>query len=199
MAQANSIQLIVGLGNPGAKYTATRHNAGFWFVDLIAQQFRTDFRSETKFKCDVASFEFEQQRIWLMKPATFMNLSGESLGPFAKYYQIKPASTLVVHDEIDLSPGTVRYKLGGGHGGHNGLRDIFKHFAKDFWRLRIGVGHPGSKEEVISYVMRAPLANEQDLVDNSISKALATIPDVLKGDMEAAMRLLHQKPNQNGI
>ena len=199
MAQANSIQLIVGLGNPGAKYTVTRHNAGFWFVDLIAQRFHTNFRAENKFKCEIASFDFEQQRVWLLKPATYMNLSGESLGPFAKYYQIKPINTLVVHDEIDLPPGTVRYKLGGGHGGHNGLRDIFKHFSKEFWRLRIGVGHPGNKEEVISYVMRAPVGNEQSLVDNSIAKALDTVSEILRGDMEAAMRLLHQKPNKNGI
>ena len=128
-----------------------------------------------------------------------MNLSGESLGPFAKYYQINPANTLVVHDEIDLPPGTVRYKLGGGHGGHNGLRDIFKHFSKEFWRLRIGVGHPGNKDEVISFVMRSPSNAEQDLIDSSIHMSLQTIPDVLSGDMEAAMRLLHQKPNQNGI
>ena len=199
MAQAKPIQLIVGLGNPGTKYTATRHNAGFWFLDLLAQQHHVSYRSESKFKCEVAAIEFENERVWLLKPNTFMNLSGESLGPFAKYYQIAPSNVLVVHDEIDLPPGTVRYKLGGGHGGHNGLRDIFKHFPKDFWRLRIGVGHPGNKEEVISFVMRAPTADEQTLVDDSINKALATIPKVLQGDMEAAMRLLHQKPNKNGV
>ena len=199
MAQAEPIQLIVGLGNPGPKYTVTRHNAGFWFLDLFAQQYRVSFRSESKFKCKVASIDSGQERVWLLKPDTFMNLSGESIGPFAKYYQISPTNTLVVHDEIDLPPGTVRYKLGGGHGGHNGLRDIFKHFSREFWRLRIGVGHPGNKEEVISFVMRSPAAEEQRLVDDSISKALETMQNVLEGDMEAAMRLLHQKPNRNGI
>ena len=199
MAQAEPIQLIIGLGNPGAKYTVTRHNAGFWFLDQLAQKYRVTFRGESKFKCEVASFEFERERVWLLKPDTFMNLSGESIAPFAKYYQIPPSNTLVVHDEIDLPPGTVRYKLGGGHGGHNGLRDIFKHFSKDFWRLRIGVGHPGNKEEVISFVLRPPSKEEQELVDISIDKALETAPDVLQGDMEAAMRLLHQKPNTNGV
>ncbi len=190
---SNPIQLIVGLGNPGTKYTATRHNAGFWFLDQLAKQSLVTFRNESKFDGEFASFEYAGNRVWLLKPTTFMNLSGESIGPFAKYYQILPMHTLIVHDEIDLLPGIARYKKGGGHGGHNGLRDIFTHFSKEFWRLRIGVGHPGSKEQVLSFVMRPPAYGEQGLIDDSINKAMATIPDVLAGDIEAAMRSLHRK------
>ncbi len=193
MAKANAIQLIVGLGNPGAKYTATRHNAGFWFLDYLAGEYHATFRNETKFKGEVASFEFEGGRVWLLKPTTFMNLSGESIGPFANYYQIPATNMLVVHDEIDLPPGTCRFKKGGGHGGHNGLRDIFRHSSKEFWRLRIGVGHPGSKEQVLSFVMRPPSADEQILVNQSMDQALKAMPTVLSGDLEAAMRSLHKK------
>ena len=193
MAGTTPIQLIVGLGNPGDKYTATRHNAGFWFLDQLARRYQTSFRAETKFKADVASFEHEGKRVWLVKPNTFMNLSGESLGPFAKYYQIAPENTLVVHDELDLPPGTSRYKWAGGHGGHNGIRDIFKHFAKDFWRLRVGVGHPGNKDQVLSFVMKAPSSKEQSLIDESFDRVTDTLSEVFAGDMEAAMRLLHNK------
>lgn len=199
MAQTDSIHLLVGLGNPGQKYSATRHNAGFWFLDLLARQFHATFRSETKFKGQVASFDYESERIWLLKPSTFMNLSGESIGPFTKFYQISPSNMLVVHDEIDLLPGTARFKKGGGHGGHNGLRNIFSYFPREFWRLRIGVGHPGNREEVISYVTQKPSAGDQILINDAIEKALETIPKVLVGDMEAAMRLMHQKPDKNGI
>ena len=199
MAQADPIQLIVGLGNPGQKYSSTRHNAGFWFLDLLARQFHTNFRNESKFKGEVASFNHDNERVWLLKPATFMNLSGESLGPFARFYQIAPENILVVHDEIDLPPGTVRFKKGGGHGGNNGLRSIFKHFSKEFWRLRIGVGHPGDRDQVISYVTQTPSAGDKQLINESIEKAMETLPDVLAGDMGAAMQILHQKPNQNGV
>lgn len=199
MAQADPIRLIVGLGNPGQKYSTTRHNAGFWFVDQLAQQYRVEFRSESKFKGEVASFHHDGERVWLLKPETFMNLSGESLGPFARFYQIAPDNILVVHDEIDLPPGTVRFKKGGGHGGNNGLRSIFAHFSKEFWRLRIGVGHPGNRDQVISYVTQAPSAEDQRLIHESIDKAMQTVPNVLTGDMGAAMQILHQKPNQNGV
>ena len=193
MAGLTPIQLIVGLGNPGDKYTSTRHNAGFWFLDQVAREYQVSFRSESKFKADIASLDYQGQRVWLVKPATFMNLSGESLGPFAKYYQIAAENTLVVHDELDLPPGTSRYKLGGGHGGHNGLRDIFKHFAKDFWRLRVGIGHPGNKDQVLSFVMRPPSKTEQSLIDDSLDRCISTLQEVFTGDMEAAMRSLHQK------
>ena len=193
MAGSTPIQLIVGLGNPGDKYTATRHNAGFWFVDQLARHFQTTFKSESKFKADVASFEVSGHRVWLLKPNTFMNLSGESLGPFAKYYQISPENTLVVHDELDLPPGISRYKLAGGHGGHNGLRDIFKHFSKEFWRLRVGIGHPGHKDQVLSFVMKSPSSKEQGLIDESLDRAIDTLSDAFSGDMEAAMRSLHKK------
>ena len=193
MAATNPIQLIVGLGNPGDKYTATRHNAGFWFADLLAREYQVTFKNESKFKCEVGSFEHAGKRVWVIKPATFMNLSGECLGPFAKYYQIKPENVLVAHDELDLPPGTSRIKWSGGHGGHNGLRDIFNHFSKDFWRLRIGVGHPGHKDKVLSFVMRPASSPEQSLIDDSLNLVMTTMQDVLAGDMEAAQRLLHQK------
>lgn len=193
MAGTTPIQLIVGLGNPGDKYTATRHNAGFWFLDQLARRHQVNFRTETKFKAEVGAFDHCGKRVWLLKPATFMNLSGESLAPFAKYYQIAPENTLVVHDELDLPPGTARFKWAGGHGGHNGLRDIFKHFAKDFWRLRIGVGHPGNKDQVLSFVMRAPSKQEQLLIDDSLDRIMDTMADVFDGDLEAAMRSLHKK------
>ena len=125
MAENTPIRLVVGLGNPGAKYSATRHNAGFWFIDQLAQRNQISFHTETKFKGEIASFQYQGKKIWLLKPTTFMNLSGESLAALAKYYQIASENTLVVHDELDLPPGTSRFKRGGGHGGHNGLRDIF--------------------------------------------------------------------------
>ena len=199
MAPAESIHLIVGLGNPGQKYSTTRHNAGFWFMQQFAHHYNTTFKSESKFKGEVASIEYESRRVWLLKPATFMNLSGESLGPFARFYQIAPENTLVVHDDIDLPPGTARFKKGGGHGGNNGLRSIFAHFSKEFWRLRIGVGHPGDRDEVISYVTQTPSASDRKLIEESIDKAMQAMPHVLAGNMEAAMQFLHQKPNQNGI
>ena len=189
----HQIQLIVGLGNPGDKYTKTRHNAGFWFLDQLAYRYKASFRFESKFKSEVASFEHEGKRVWLLKPNTFMNLSGEALGPFAKYYQISPENTLVVHDELDLPPGVSKFKWAGGHGGHNGVRDIFKHFAKDFWRLRIGVGHPGDKDKVLSFVMCEPPRKEKSLIDDSLSGASNSILNVLAGNMEAAMRSLHKK------
>lgn len=191
---ANSpIQLIVGLGNPGDKYEHTRHNAGFWFIDQLARHYHVTLRPESKFRTDVVGFDVQGRRVWLLKPTTFMNLSGEALAPFARYYQIAPENTLVIHDELDLPPGTARLKWSGGHGGHNGLRDIFKHFTRDFWRLRIGIGHPGNSAEVLSFVMQAPSRQEQSLIDESIDRVINTMPDVLDGDLDAAMRKLHQK------
>jgi PTH1 family peptidyl-tRNA hydrolase len=193
VAEITPIQLVVGLGNPGEKYTKTRHNAGFWFLDQLAYRHQASFRQDSKFKGGVASFDYQGNKIWLLKPSTFMNLSGESLAPLAKYYQIDPKHTLVVHDELDLPPGTSRFKLGGGHGGHNGLRDIFKHYAKDFWRLRVGVGHPGHKDQVLSFVLNSASKQEQQLIDQSLDIAIEAMQDAYAGDMEAAMRLLHNK------
>lgn len=193
MAENTPIRLVVGLGNPGAKYSATRHNAGFWFIDQLAQRNQISFHTETKFKGEIASFQYQGKKIWLLKPTTFMNLSGESLAALAKYYQIASENTLVVHDELDLPPGTSRFKRGGGHGGHNGLRDIFKHFAKDFWRLRVGVGHPGHKDQVLSFVLNAATKKEQALIEQSLATAQDAMNDAYVGDMEAAMRLLHNQ------
>ena len=189
--QSVPIRLVVGLGNPGSKYETTRHNAGFWFLDQIARDRSVSFKSEKKFQSDIAHFEAGTHRVWLMKPTTFMNNSGQALRPFADYYQIALNEILVVHDEIDLPAGVARYKRGGGHGGHNGLRDIFAHMAREFWRLRIGVGHPGSKDDVINYVMKAAGKAEQSLIDDSMANAFSTLNDVWAGDMEAAMRELH--------
>ena len=190
---SSPIKLIVGLGNPGEKYAKTRHNAGFWFIDQLAQRNQISFHTETKFKGEIASFQYHGKKIWLLKPTTFMNLSGESLAALAKYYQIASENTLVVHDELDLPPGTSRFKRGGGHGGHNGLRDIFKHFAKDFWRLRVGVGHPGHKDQVLSFVLNAATKKEQALIEQSLATAQDAMNDAYVGDMEAAMRLLHNQ------
>ena len=192
VAGVTPIELIVGLGNPGNKYTATRHNAGFWFLDQVARQYQTDFQPASRFKADVAAFNQAGQRVWLLRPNTFMNLSGEALAPFASYYQIAPQHILVIHDELDLAAGIARYKLSGGHGGHNGLRNIFEHFGKDFWRLRIGIGHPGRRQQVLPFVMQAPSSGQKTLIDDSLSRALDTLPQALAGDMQAAMRGLHQ-------
>ncbi len=189
------IQLIVGLGNPGDKYAHTRHNAGFWFIDQLARHYHVTLRSESKFRADAGGFDVQGRRVWLLKPTTFMNLSGEALAPFARYYQIAPENTLVIHDELDLPPGTARLKWSGGHGGHNGLRDIFKHYTRDFWRLRIGIGHPGNSAQVLSFVMQSPSRQEQSLIDESIDRVITTMPDVLDGNLDAAMRKLHQKSN----
>ena len=192
VAGVTPIELIVGLGNPGNKYTATRHNAGFWFLDQVARQYQTDFQPASGFKADVAAFNQAGQRVWLLRPNTFMNLSGAALAPFASYYQIAPQNILVIHDELDLAAGIARYKLSGGHGGHNGLRNIFECFGKDFWRLRIGIGHPGRRQQVLPFVMQAPSSEQKTLIDDSLSRALDTLPQALAGDMQAAMRGLHQ-------
>ena len=194
MAGSTPIQLIVGLGNPGDKYTATRHNAGFWFLDLLARHYQASFKSESKFKAEVASLDLSGNRVWLLKPNTFMNLSGESLGPFAKYYQIAPENTLVVHDELDLPPGTSRYKLAGGHGGHNGLRHIFQTLGRrNFYRLRLGIGHPGDKSKVLNYVLKPAGSQEQALIDQAICNASQSLEAMVLGDYAGAMQMLHSR------
>lgn len=152
-AKTVDIDLIVGLGNPGSKYEQTRHNAGFWFVEEIARLKGAHFRPEAKFSGDVCKVVLEGRDIWLLKPNTFMNLSGQSVNKLASFYKIPKDNILVAHDELDLDPGVVRLKTGGGHGGHNGLRDIINHLGKEFQRLRIGIGHPGSRDDVVDYVL----------------------------------------------
>lgn len=187
------IKLIVGLGNPGDKYTMTRHNAGFWFVDLLAQQSCSRLAADTKWFGIAGKWQPHSDR-WLLKPSTFMNASGKSVAALAHYYKIAPAEILVVHDELDIPPGQAKLKFGGGHGGHNGLRDIHAALGTaDYWRLRIGIGHPGNKAEVVNFVLKAAGKEEQQALDDSLIKA-STICDLLaQGQFEKAMLQLHSK------
>ena len=188
------IKAIVGLGNPGSKYTETRHNAGFWFIEELARSKSVNFSPEKKFHGEVAKLVTPKNNIWLLKPSTFMNLSGLSVNSLMSFYRIAPENLLVVHDEIDLPPGEIKLKRGGGHGGHNGLRDIINQLGdKSFLRLRIGVGHPGSKDQVVDYVLRNPSKDDHISIDAAISCGLNMMPDLLDGDLEKAMQDLHSK------
>lgn len=189
-----AFKLIVGLGNPGSKYEETRHNAGFLLLDEIARAYNATFTPEKKFQGEVARVMIGSHDIRLLKPATFMNLSGESVQPMANFYRIDPEEVLVAHDELDIPPGTVRLKKSGGHGGHNGLRDIIKHMGKDFWRIRLGIGHPGDAKKVVSFVLKRAPSSESDLLNRAIEDVLRQIPDIASGDVEKAMQVLHTKP-----
>jgi len=186
------IKLIVGLGNPGPKYDQTRHNAGFWFLDALANEFHAVLRAENKFHGEVAKSHIKGEDVWLLKPDTFMNLSGQSIAALTHFYKISPEQVLVVHDELDLPPGTARLKRGGGHGGHNGLRDtIVKLGSKDFARLRIGIGHPGDKSKVHDYVLKQASRDDQIEIDIAIRHAVDVVAEIVTGDMDAAMNRLH--------
>lgn len=188
----SEIRLIVGLGNPGCEYDFTRHNAGFWWVDALAQQYSWSFRAENKFHGLVARGRLEGHELFLLKPQTFMNVSGRAVGALAQFYQIEPGQILVVHDELDLPPGGIKLKFGGGHGGHNGLKDIFSHLGtREFWRLRIGIGHPGERAAVVNYVLNAPRAEENGLIEHAVQRGLQVAPLVFAGKLEAAMLKLH--------
>jgi len=186
------IKLIVGLGNPGAEYAATRHNAGFWWVDELARLHNANFRADGKFHGLIAKTALHGHEVQLLKPQTFMNLSGRAVGAVANFYKLQPAQILVVHDELDLPPGSAKLKLGGGHGGHNGLKDIIAHLStKDFWRLRVGIGHPGERAEVVNYVLNAPRKEEQVLIGEALQRAQEIAPLIIEGKLEAAMLKLH--------
>lgn len=186
------IKLIVGLGNPGREYEATRHNAGFWWVDELARNNNTNFRNDSKFHGLVARTALHGHEVHLLKPQTFMNVSGRAVVALALFYKILPDQILVVHDELDLPPGSAKLKLGGGHGGHNGLKDIIAQLGtKDFWRLRIGIGHPGERSEVVNYVLNAPRKEEQVLIEEALQRALDVEAPIIEGKMEAAMLKLH--------
>ncbi len=188
------LKVIVGLGNPGSKYSETRHNAGFWFVEEVARKYSATFRQEKKFHGEAAKVSIEGKDIWLLKPDTFMNGSGLSVKSLLSFYRITAEQLLVAHDEIDLPPGTIKLKLSGGHGGHNGLRDIISQLgSKDFHRLRIGVGHPGSKDQVVDYVLRNASRDDRILIDNDIDAAVRIVPDLAVGALEPAMQTLHSK------
>lgn len=183
-------RLIVGLGNPGREYADNRHNLGFWFVDRLAHDLKVSLAPQGKFFGRVGRTG-EQ---WLLQPSTFMNHSGQAVAALARFYQIAASEILVVHDELDLEPGVIRLKQGGGNGGHNGLKDIQAHLASpDFWRLRLGIGHPGERNEVINYVLKAPRREEQDCIDRALDRCLLAWPKICGGDYEAAQRLLHPK------
>jgi PTH1 family peptidyl-tRNA hydrolase len=189
------MKLVAGLGNPGTKYAATRHNAGCWWLDAVARSVGASFRREARFHGEVARVAGD---IWLLKPGTYMNESGRALGSMASFYRIEPADILVAHDELDLPPGDVRLKFGGGLSGHNGLRDIVAVLGtQDFWRLRIGIGHPRdsalNRQEVIDYVLHPPRAEERDSIESAIDKGLGIWPLVAAHDMQAAMLKLHTK------
>ena len=190
MVTMTSPRLIVGLGNPGNEYEDNRHNLGFWFVDRLASDLKVSLVAQGKFFGRVAR---DGDR-WLLQPTTFMNHSGQAVAALARFYKIEAQEILVVHDELDLPPGTLRLKQGGGNGGHNGLKDIQAHLATpDFWRLRLGIGHPGERTEVINYVLKAPRREEQELIDRAIDRCLLAWPKLAAGDYEAAQRLLHVK------
>jgi len=187
-----AIQLVAGLGNPGAKYEQTRHNAGFWFVDELARRCSTQFRSESKYKSDVARCTVDGKDCRLQKPMDFMNRSGQSVAALAGFYRIPRNAILVVHDDLDLPVGTVKLKKGGGHGGHNGLRDLVSHLGgNDFLRLRIGIGHPGHRDDVVDYVLKNASREDRGLIDQAIDDAISVMPQIIAGDIEAAMKALH--------
>jgi PTH1 family peptidyl-tRNA hydrolase len=190
----STIQLVAGLGNPGAKYEQTRHNAGFWFVDEVARQYNTAFRSESKYKSDVARCTIAGNDCRLQKPMDFMNCSGLPVASLASFYQIPRSGILVVHDDLDLPPGTVKLKQGGGHGGHNGLRDLISHLgSKDFLRLRVGIGHPGHRDDVVGYVLKNASRDDRTAIDQAIERTVTVLPDIVAGNTEAAMKELHTR------
>ncbi len=191
------MKLVVGLGNPGRKYERTRHNAGYWWVERLAHAEHADLRSEAKFHGRVAKLSAPADA-WLLLPETYMNLSGRAVAALCAFYKIAPEEILVVHDELDLPPGTVRLKLGGGTSGHNGLKDIALSLGNEFWRMRIGIGHPRDsapgEQEVIDYVLHPPRAEEQPLIEDAVERSLGVWPLIAKGDVQGAMLRLHTKP-----
>jgi PTH1 family peptidyl-tRNA hydrolase len=189
------IRLIVGLGNPGPEYTATRHNAGFWFVDEVAARLRVSLVPERGYFGLAARAQVGGQPVWLLKPTTYMNLSGKSVGALARFFKIDPAEILVAHDELDLLPGQVKLKQGGSHAGHNGLKDIHAQLGSgDYWRLRIGIGHPGVKDQVIDYVLRKPSPEHRVEIEKSIEQALSGLDLLLAGDIERATMKINARP-----
>ncbi len=185
------IRIVAGLGNPEDKYERTLHNAGFWFVDTLARKYGGSFRFEKKFDADYCRINLHGEDVWLVKPQSYMNNSGQPIRGLLDYYRLRPSQLLVAHDEIDLPPGTVRLKQGGGHGGHNGLRDIIRHCGAEFLRLRLGVGHPGEKHKVTNYVLNKGSSDVEAAVERNIDDAIAVMPELVDGEINAAMKKLH--------
>lgn len=185
--------MVVGLGNPGTEYAHTRHNAGFWLADLLAERHGGVFRSERKFGAELASIRMDGADVLLLKPQTFMNRSGGPVQAAAAYLKIPPGQLLVAHDDLDLSPGDARLKQGGGHGGHNGLRDLIAQIGPEFWRLRLGIGHPGNRAEVIDYVLQRSSREDELLIRAAVSDAADVMPILLGGGEQPAMHKLHSR------
>jgi PTH1 family peptidyl-tRNA hydrolase len=186
------IKLLVGLGNPGNEYEDTRHNAGFWWIDAIARELKVSLVPERSYHGLVARTTVNGQNVWLLEPQTFMNLSGKSVSALARFFKIQSQEILVAHDELDIVPGEAKLKLSGSHAGHNGLRDIHAQLGtSDYWRLRIGVGHPGDKAEVVSWVLKKPMLEHRKAIDDSIHRAVLALPLLLAGHMEKAMVKIH--------
>jgi PTH1 family peptidyl-tRNA hydrolase len=186
------IRLFVGLGNPGPEYESTRHNAGFWWLDEVARSLKTKLVMDKSYHGLVARTTVDGQTVWLLKPQTFMNLCGKSVAALARFFRIAPQEILVAHDELDIVPGEAKLKLGGSHAGHNGLRDIHAQLGSDdYWRLRLGIGHPGDRSEVINWVLKKPSLDHRLAIEQSIERALKALPHLLTGEMDKATRLVH--------
>ena len=190
-----AIALIAGLGNPGSSYEPTRHNAGFWFMDALAKQYHVSFANESRFHGQTARVTIGECPLYLLKPGAYMNRSGQSVAALCRYYRIPVSQVLIVHDELDLDAGTVRLKQGGGHGGHNGLRDIITSFSGDagFYRMRIGIGHPGNSREVVDYVLQKPGKQDRESIGLAIDAALESLPALLEGDVGRVQQQLHSR------
>ncbi len=192
---STALRLIVGLGNPGPDYSETRHNAGFWFCERLARELGAAFSRESRYHGLVAKARVDGRDLWLLQPQTFMNRSGQAVQALAHFYRIAPAEMLVVHDELDIPPGQLRFKFGGGLGGHNGLKDITSHLGtQDYWRLRIGIGHPGDRNDVVNYVLKPPRKEEAGEIDAAIDRALLAWPLLAKSDFNAATQRINSKP-----
>ena len=189
-----AIKLVVGLGNPGEEYARTRHNAGYWFVERLAAQASAPWKRDSRHQCEVSRAGVGGVDLRLQKPTTFMNRSGAAVQSLAAFHRVAPAEILVVHDEIDLPPGTARLKFGGGHGGHNGLRDVIACLGAEFWRLRLGVGHPGHRDQVVDAVLSRASRDEQGLIDAALERALDVLPQFVGGQQQQAMHQLHSGP-----
>lgn len=186
------IKLFVGLGNPGPEYEATRHNAGFWWIDALARERKLTLMPERSYHGRVARMQVGGQPVWLLEPQTFMNLSGKSVAALARFFKIEPHEILVVHDELDVVPGQAKLKRGGSHAGHNGLRDIHAQLGTgDYWRLRLGIGHPGVKSEVIGWVLKKPLKEQREAIEDAIARTLHAFPALVAGEMDKATLLIH--------
>lgn len=189
---ASNVKLFVGLGNPGPEYKETRHNVGVWWLDRLAYFLNVSFSEESNWRLLLAKTEYEGRRVFLARPLTYMNESGHPVRALTSYYRINPKDMVIAHDELDLPPGTIKLKMNGGHAGHNGLKSVIAHLGtSDFWRLRIGIGHPGHKDKVVSWVLGRPAEKDRLLIEKAIESSSAFFPELLRGDMNQFMQYLH--------